>query len=125
MQYQQATSSAEDRQKNEEIILVNKIEDLEMELSRFSKDFAELNRAIVIQDVEKNLKINEVLIDFVTYPKYNFRSNLWTDSTQYLVFITDSKDTIVDYVFIEDGTKIDQDLFDQYNQEATNSKYKI
>ena len=120
MQYQQAKSSAEDRQKNEEIILVNKIENLEMELSRFSKDFAELNRAIVIQDVEKNLKINEVLIDFVTYPKYNFRSNLWTDSTQYLVFITDSKDTIVDYVFIEDGNKIDQGLFDQYKQEATN-----
>ena len=124
MQYQQAKSSAEDRQKNEEIILVNKIENLEMELSRFSKDFAELNRAIVIQDVEKNLKINEVLIDFVTYPKYNFRSNLWTDSTQYLVFITDSKDTIVDYVFIEDGSKIDQDLFNQYKQEAANSKYK-
>jgi CHAT domain-containing protein len=38
---------------------------------------------------------------------------------QYLIFISDSKDTIVDYIFIKDGTKIDQELYDQYQKETT------
>ncbi len=55
---------------------------------------------------------------------YNYNTKQWTDSTQYIIFISDSKDTLVDYVFIEDGTKIDQDLFDLYKQEASDPKKK-
>ena len=69
-------------------------------------------------------KSNAVFIDFISLPKYNFNFNQWTDSTQYLVFISDSKDTLVDYVFIENGTEIDQDLFDQYKKESTDSENK-
>ena len=66
----------------------------------------------------------DYFIDFSRITKFNFNLNQWTDSTQYLVFISDSKDSLVDYVLIEDGSKIDQDLFDQYKKEATNFDYK-
>jgi CHAT domain-containing protein len=66
----------------------------------------------------------DYFIDFSSITKFNFYTNQWTDSTQYLVFISDSKDSLVDYVFIEDGTKIDQDLFDQYKKEATDPEQK-
>jgi CHAT domain-containing protein len=97
---------------------------LEMELSRKSKSFESFDRGIENKDLINNLKNDEVFLDLISFKKINFDSNHWLDSTQYLVFISDSKDTLVDYVFIEDGTKIDQDLFDQYKQEATDLERK-
>ena len=69
-------------------------------------------------------KSNEIFLDIISIPKYNFKLNEWTDSSQYLVFISDFKDTLVDYAFIQDGTLMDQDLFDQYKQEATDPERK-
>ena len=91
---------------------------------RLSKKYSFLEKNISINDLTKSLNKEEIFIDVVSFWKYNFSNDFWTDSTQYLVFISDSKDTLVDYVFIEDGTKIDQDLFDQYKQEATDPKNK-
>jgi CHAT domain-containing protein len=96
----------------------------EMELSRNTEIFKLLNRTFNFQDVYSKLNKNEVFIDIIKYPKFSFNSNQWTDSLQYLVFMFDSRDTLVDYVFIEDGTQIDQDLFDQYQQEATDPERK-
>ena len=104
--------------------LQEEINSIERGLSSKSKSFSNFNRYFYSNDISKNLNSNEYLVDFLRVPRYNFNTNQWTDSTQYLVFITDSKDTLVDYVFIEDGTKIDQDLFDQYKLEATDPENK-
>jgi CHAT domain-containing protein len=104
--------------------LIRQISFLEMELGKRLKEFKSINRIYFYQDVLVNLKNDEVFIDFVPFLKFNYNSNQWSDSTQYLVFISDSKDSLVDYVLIEDGSKIDQDLFDQYKKEATNFDYK-
>ena len=100
--------------------LAFRVEELERKIS---------NEFILIQkicsfDITKNLSENEVYIDITRFNDFNFLNRKNVDSSFYLVFITDSKDTIVDYVFIEDGTKIDQDLFDQYKQEATDPEQK-
>ena len=104
--------------------LQEEINSIERGLSSKSKSFSNFNRYFYSNDISKNLNSNEYLVDFLRVPRYNFNTNQWTDSTQYLVFISDSKDTLVDYVFIEDGTKIDQDLFDTYKQEATDPEQK-
>lgn len=104
--------------------LKKEIEFKEMELSRNSKMFHLFKKTIKFQDVYSELKESDVFIDITNYPKTSFNTNQWTDSTQYLVFITDSKDTIVDYVFIDDGTKIDQIVFDLYKQQASDIETK-
>ena len=86
----------------------------------------------LINNQKNNLILNKNLrsidynffIDFSRCAKLNIEKNEWTDSSQYLVFISDFKDTLVDYVFIQDGTLMDQDLFDQYRQEATDPDRK-
>ena len=104
--------------------LEKQIEDIEMVLSRNSKDFAELNRTMTGLDVLKSLKSNEVLVDFFSCPKYNFNTNKWTDTNQYLVFISDSKNTLVDYIVINDGSQLEQEIFELYQQEVSNQEYK-
>jgi CHAT domain-containing protein/Tfp pilus assembly protein PilF len=124
LNYQELTIREKEKIGINSKVIEYEINSIERELSKKSKDFADFNRFLSATDVVKNLNTNEVFIDISHIPYYSFQSNKWTDSTQYLVFITDSKDTLVDYVFIEDGTKIDQDLFDQYKQEATDRERK-
>ena len=102
----------------------SEIEKLEREISRNSRKHIGLNRKFYCSDISKTLFNDEIFIEFIPFYKLNLDKNQWTDSTQYLVFISDSKDSLVDYVFIEDGTKIDQDLFDQYKKESTDSDNK-
>ena len=80
-----------------------------------------LKKHLLIPEEKKKLDFDyDCFIDISKINNiYNYNTKQWTDSTQYIVFISDSKDTLVDYVFIEDGTKIDQDLFDLYKQEAS------
>ena len=114
----------ENRDKNILDSLKNRIIEIEMYFTRESDEFRNLQKLINFNDIINELKENETYIDILKVPKYNFNINKWTDSTQYLVFISDSTDTLVDYVYIENGTKIDQEIFDQYKQEATNSQNK-
>ena len=65
-----------------------------------------------------------VLVDIVKIPVYDFKNSTWLNSSNYMIFITDSKDTLVDYILIKDGIKMDQNLFDQYRQEATDPDRK-
>jgi CHAT domain-containing protein len=118
------TSQEKNTREINEQKLQEEINSIERGLSSKSKSFSNFNRYFYSNDISKNLNSNEYLVDFLRVPRYNFNTNQWTDSTQYLVFITDSKDTLVDYVFIEDGTKIDQDLFDQYEKEVTDPEQK-
>ena len=103
----------------------SQIEKLEREFNRNLAQNFKNNSEISLSTLQNELvKSEAVFLDFVKLPKYNFNDKKWTDLTQYLIFISDSKDSLVDYVFIEDGLKIDEELFDQYNQEATDSEYK-
>ena len=104
--------------------LTKEIELKEMELSSNSTMLKLLKKTIKFQDIYSKLQESDVFIDITNYPKSSFNTNQWTDSTQYLVFISDSKDTLIDYVFIEDGNEIGQDLFDQYKHEATDPEQK-
>ena len=103
----------------------SQIEKLEREFNRNLAQNFKNHSEISLSTLQNELvKSEAVFLDFVKLPKYNFNDKKWTDLTQYLIFISDSKDSLVDYVFIEDGLKIDEELFDQYNQEATDSEYK-
>jgi CHAT domain-containing protein/Tfp pilus assembly protein PilF len=83
-----------------------------------------IDKTLFTSDLAISLSEKSVFIDFVCTSDYNFKFSNWTDNKKYLVFISDFKDTLVDFVVIEDLTKIDQELFDQYKQEAANSQYK-
>jgi len=101
---------------------------LKYEIEHLESEISELTpfklKKVLLSEISNQIESSEIFIDFINISNFNFDKYEWTDSTQYLVFITDSKDSLVDYVFIEDGTKIDQDLFDQYKQEATDPERK-
>jgi CHAT domain-containing protein len=104
--------------------LEKEIELIESELSKKSELFESATRKFRLKDVISNLSSEEAIVDIIRKQKYNFSTNQWTDSTQYLVFISDSKDTLVDFVVIEDGTTIDQIVFDLYKQQASDIETK-
>ena len=104
--------------------LENRIFELQRELSKRSKEFKSINKSISIKNISEALINDEVLIDIIRFPYYDFRNSKWSDTVKYLVFVSDSKDTIVDYLYIDNGNKIEQELFDLYKQEATDSEQK-
>ena len=103
----------------------NKIINDSLENIQKNIEIAFLKKNLLIPKEKNKLDFGyDCFIDISKIYKFNYNTNQWTDTTQYIVFISDSKDSLVDYVFIEDGLKIDEELFVQYNQEATDSKYK-
>jgi CHAT domain-containing protein len=105
--------------------LENRVTELQIELSRRSREFAKINRAIFSKNISDALLSGEVLVDIIHFPYYNFTVNKWSDSLMYLAFITNSKDTVIDCLYIEEGTKNNQDLFDRYKQEVLEQNNKI
>ncbi|MDC0302460.1 tetratricopeptide repeat protein, partial [bacterium] len=83
--------------------LTKKSDALEKLLSRKSQLFTDAYRDISITDLANHLNQREFYIDIIKIDKFNLYTDSWLDSTQYLVFIVDSNDTLVDYVLIEDG----------------------
>ena len=102
----------------------NRIINLEMSLTRESIEYRKLQKLINFADISQKLTENSVYVDIVHNPKYNFNINNWTDSTQYLVFISNSKDSLVDYVLIENGTRIDEEIYYNYKEQATDFNNK-
>jgi len=104
-------------------LLLEECEKLERVFWQKYPEFKEANREIKSGDIISEIKVNEVFVDIAKFHKFSSQFQR-TDSSQYLVFISDFKDTLVDYVFIQDGMLMDQDLFDQYRQEATDPDRK-
>jgi len=100
-------------------VLEDDITAMERELIEKSQAFADFNRYFYPSDVTKELNENEFFVDVARIPYYSFYSNKWTDSIKYLVFITDSKDTLVDYVFIENGLELEKELISDYKLESS------
>ncbi len=99
--------------------LEKKISLLERDLSKRSKLFAEANRYFYTKEVSFSLKENEILIDFARVPYYNLQNNQWTDSIFYIAFITNSKDSIIDYVLMKNGADLDDQTFSDYKLEIS------
>jgi CHAT domain-containing protein len=99
--------------------LEEEINSMERELSKYSKEFADFNRYFYLSDVTNELNENEIFVDIARIPYYSFYSNKWTDSIKYLVFITDSKDTLVDYLFIDNGLELEKELISDYKLESS------
>ncbi len=104
--------------------LEEKINAIELSLSHEFEAYAQFNRNLYTSNISSVLKENELFIDIVNIPLNNFYSNHWTDSTFYIVFILNSEDSLLDYVMIEDGFKIDDEMFGQYKLEVANSENK-
>jgi CHAT domain-containing protein len=80
-----------------------------------------LKKHLLIPKEKKKLDFEyDFFIDISKIYKCNYNTNLWTDTSQYIVFISDSKDSLVDYVFLENGSEIDDNLYYSYQNEATN-----
>ena len=87
--------------------LQDEIENMERTLSSESKAFADFNRHFRGRDVSQALEHNEYFIDIARIPHYSFYSNSWTDSTKYLVFISDGKDTIAEHIILDNGNELE------------------
>ena len=101
--------------------LEEKINSMERTLSKSSQEFADFNRYFYSSDLTNNLNSEELLIDIARIPHYSFYSNEWTDSVKYLVFISDSKDTLVDYLFIDYGESLENEVVSHYTSFASGS----
>jgi CHAT domain-containing protein len=122
--HQELSPSLKQEKNSEFKILTDRCRDLQIELSKRSQEFENLDRTITSLSIVELLNQNEIFLDIMIFPGYNLNLNNFTDSLKYLVFISSFQDTIVDYVLIEDGTAIDKDLFEKYKQEATDSEKK-
>ena len=97
--------------------LENEIERLESELSRKSRDFANSKREFGISDVKSNLNQDEVYFDIIRIPYFDFKTNKWTDSVKYLVFITDaSNDTVPQFIVIDEGQELEGEIYSEYSK---------
>jgi CHAT domain-containing protein len=109
------------KEKESQIILLEKqITELQSKLNSYSIGFSEMNRTFSSRDEVKNLKDNEVLVDIMRFPYYDFKSNIWSDSIKYLVFISSPKDSVADYVYIHKGKELEEINFENYKYQATN-----
>jgi CHAT domain-containing protein len=121
--YQELTRQEKQKRGIDEAALKEKIDAQERDLSQKSKSFANFNRYFKTGDVSNNLKSNEYFIDIVRAPHFNFTTKIWTDSTQYLVFIYSSQDTVVQYLFIQDGFGLEGDALENYKA-FTSGEYR-
>ncbi len=96
---------------------------LEKELSRMSSTFEDF---VMIpdfkwEDVRKNLKPGEAVVDLVKYRLYDKR---WTDTTRYGVFITRSDSEEPLYFELKDGNRIDTLIIPKLN-ELNRNKFAV
>jgi CHAT domain-containing protein len=111
----------ERKEKESQIILLEKqITELQSKLNNYSIGFSEMNRIFAYRDEANNLNDNEVLVDIMRFPYYDFKSNIWSDSIKYLVFISSSKDSVADYVYFHKGKELEEINFENYKYQATN-----
>jgi CHAT domain-containing protein len=121
--YQELTLQEKQKRGIDEAALKEKIDAQERDLSQKLKSFANFNRYFNPGDVSSNLQSNEYFVDIVRAPHFNFTTKKWTDSTQYLVFIYSSQDTVVQYLFIQDGFGLEDDAVDNYKA-FTSGEYR-
>jgi CHAT domain-containing protein len=109
------------KEKESQIILLEKkITELQSKLNNYSIGFSEMNHTFSSRDEVNNLKYSEVLVDIMRFPFYDFKSNMWSDSIKYLVFISSSKDSVADYVYFHKGKELEEINFENYKYQATN-----
>ena len=114
MKYNELTFQEKEKRGIETKPLEQEIQRLESELSFRSKDFAELNRSFSSKDVIKELNNDEVLVEIVRFPYYDFKMNKWSDSVKYLVFISTAEDTLVDHLILHTGKELEEDVYSEY-----------
>ena len=111
----------ERKEKESKIILLEKhITELQSKLNSYSVGFSEMNRTFSSRDEVNNLNDNEVLVDIMRFPYYDFKSNIWSDSIKYLVFISSSKDSVADFLYFHKGKELEEINFEDYKYQATN-----
>ena len=94
---------------------------LESKLNKvLSANFKHINPHLITNYLQND----EVFIDIVAFKKYDFNNSLWTDSTSYLLFISDKFDTIVDIVNLTSCNQFYQDIFENYRYQTTSINYK-
>jgi CHAT domain-containing protein len=118
--YQELPINGKAEKVSEVNILEDRSRDLQIELSKRSQEFANLVRTITSKRIVELLNQNEVFVDVMRFPFYDFDVNKFTDSIKYLVFIASSQDTLVEYVFFENGSTLEHELLDNYKLEAEN-----
>ena len=122
LKYYELTFEEKEQRGINQQVLEDEITALERELSKKSQAFADFNRYFYTSHFKKELEVNEFFVDIARIPYYSFYSNLWTDTIKYIVFITDSKDTLVDYLFIDNGLELEKELISDYNFECSQKK---
>ena len=95
------------------------IEQQEQELSRLSDVFSDMKKEYSIEDIKMNLKDDEVYIDIIALPYFNFQTNSWTDTIQYLAYIINNKvGESPATVLLENGNQLEGELFMNYANSA-------
>lgn len=99
----------------------DRIEYLEVKLNKLL--FLE-GKSIKVSAISNSLKKDEVFIDIIPYKKYDFKQGIWSNSEQYLTVITNSKDTIIDYCYLDKNPEIIREMYELYLLNVTNSNLK-
>lgn len=99
-----------------------KIERQEADLSRKSSLFANINRSFSTKDIAQNLEEDEIFIDIVRFPYYDFENNRWSDTVKYTAFITtNTTNSLPKVVTFENGHELEDEAFLNYAHYAFGS----
>ena len=98
-----------------------RVNGLEQELSRRSLSFAEAQKRYTWQDVQNKLGADEVYIELIRAPYYDFKKRRRTDTVRYAALVIDK--TTKDHpqlVLFKNGNELEGTHYQQYRSHITN-----
>ncbi len=93
-------------------------QNIEMSINNSTVDSTNIGRVVILNDITKHLKTNEVLIQILRFSIYDFPSNNWTDSVNYVAFITDSNYSLSYHVFMPNANQLENKFYSEYSKSA-------
>ena len=113
---------------NSDDFSVNEIQNLKEQINLLESRLNKVNgtnlKHLETNSISHYLQKDEVFIDIVAFKNYDFTNSLWTDTTSYVLFISDKIDTIVEIVKLTYGNQFDHDIFENYRYQTTSVNNK-
>lgn len=93
---------------------------LEQQLSKQLKSFADKDRTFRWEDIQEKLHEDEVFVEMLRLPVFDFEKMQRTDSVTYVAYIINKECSEPEIVLLKNGRELEGDLFQDYYTNTTN-----
>jgi CHAT domain-containing protein len=95
---------------------------IEQQLSKQLKSFAYKDRTFRWEDIQEKLNEDEVFIEMLRLPVFDFNKMQKTDSVTYVAYIIKKESSKPEIVLLTNGRELEGDLFQDYYANTTNRR---